>query len=69
MPPVSQKQRALFRWAAENPKAAAKKGISPKVAADFNNADPGGKLPETVGERRERVYDHERSKELGRRKT
>lgn len=48
MPPVSQKQRALFRWAAENPGAAEKRGIKPSVAKEFNAADSGGKLPEKV---------------------
>lgn len=57
MPPVSQAQRRLFRWAAENPKAAAKKGISAGVAKEFNDADPGGKLPE-----RKEIYDHPRSR-------
>lgn len=48
MPPVSEKQRKLFRWAAANPKAAAKRGIKPGVAREFNDADPGGKLPKRV---------------------
>jgi hypothetical protein len=45
MPPVSEKQRRLFRWAASDPKAAAERGIKPSVAKDFNESDPGGKLP------------------------
>jgi hypothetical protein len=48
MPPVSQKQRALFRWAEENPEAAAKRGIKPGVAKEFNESDPGGHLPKQV---------------------
>lgn len=48
MPPVTEPQRKLFRWAAANPKAAAKRGIKPGVAKEFNEADPGGKLPERV---------------------
>ena len=48
MPPVSEKQRKLFRWAAANPKAAAKRGIKAGVARDFNKSDPGGKLPTRV---------------------
>ena len=45
MPPVSEKQRRLFRWAAAHPGAAAKRGIKSSVAKEFNAADPGGKLP------------------------
>lgn len=45
MPPVSEKQRKLFRWAAAHPKQASARGIKPAVAREFNNADPGGKLP------------------------
>lgn len=58
MPPVSQEQRRLMRWAAANPKAAKARGINPAVAREFNNADPGGKLPETVksGSRAQRRY-------------
>lgn len=46
MPPRSEAQRRLFRWAAANPKAAAKRGIKPGVAKEYNDADPGGELPE-----------------------
>ena len=46
MPPVSQAQRRFFRWAEANPKQAAKRGVSPSVAKEFNEADQGGKLPE-----------------------
>ena len=45
MPPVSEKQRRLFRWAAAHPKAARARGIKGTVAREFNSADPGGKLP------------------------
>ncbi len=45
MPPVSQAQRGLFRAAAANPALRKQKGISLSVAQDFNNSDPGGKLP------------------------
>jgi len=45
MPPVSEKQRRLFRWAAAHPGAAKSRGIKPSVAKEFNAADPGGKLP------------------------
>jgi hypothetical protein len=48
MPPVSQPQRKLFRWAAANPSEAAARGIKPAVAKEFNAADPGGKLPAHV---------------------
>lgn len=48
MPPVSEKQRRLFRWAAAHPKAARARGIKPSVAREFNAADPGGKLPSRV---------------------
>lgn len=43
MPPVSEKQRRFMRFAAANPKAS---GVSKSVSSEFNNADPGGKLPE-----------------------
>ena len=43
MPPVSQSQRRFMRWAAENPKES---GVPKKVSSEFNEADPGGKLPE-----------------------
>jgi len=46
MPPVSEKQRKLFRWAAAHPKEARSRSIKPGVAKEFNEADPGGKLPE-----------------------
>jgi hypothetical protein len=46
MPPQSSAQRRLFRWAEANPKAAAKRGIKPGVAKEFNDSDTGGKLPE-----------------------
>ena len=45
MPPVSESQRRLFRWAEANPDKAARRGIKPAVAKEFNSADPGGKLP------------------------
>ena len=45
MPPVSEKQRKLFRWAAAHPKEAGKRGIKPSVAKEFNASDKGGKLP------------------------
>jgi hypothetical protein len=45
MPPVSEKQRRLFRWAAAHPGAAKERGIKPSVAKEFNAADKGGHLP------------------------
>ena len=45
MPPVSEKQRRFMRFAAENPKAS---GVPRKVSREFNDADPGGKLPNRV---------------------
>lgn len=45
MPPVSEKQRRLFRWAAAHPGAAKERGIKPAVAKEFNAADKGGHLP------------------------
>jgi len=45
MPAVSEKQRRFFRWAAANPKAS---GVKKSVSKEFNDADPGGKLPEKV---------------------
>lgn len=48
MPPRSEAQRRLFRWAAAHPKQAAKEGISRSVAKEFNDTDPGGKLPKRV---------------------
>jgi hypothetical protein len=65
MPPVSQEQRKLFRWAAANPKAAAKRGIKASVAKEFNDADPGGKLPAEVKDgkpRRGLNYNHPTSR-------
>jgi hypothetical protein len=56
VPPVSAAQRRLFRWAAENPKAAAKRGIKQSVAQEFNAADEGGKLPERVEKPESRRY-------------
>lgn len=61
MPPVSEKQRALFRWAEANPEKAARRGIKPSVAKEFNNADPGGKLPSTSAQGK-RKSDEDRMK-------
>ena len=44
MPPVSQAMRGTMR----SPKLRKKFGIPEKVAAEFNAADPGGKLPAHV---------------------
>jgi hypothetical protein len=52
MPPVSEKQRRLFRAAAANPALRKQKGISLSVARDFNESDPGGKLPTKVKKKR-----------------
>jgi hypothetical protein len=52
LPPVSEAQRKLFRWAASDPKAAAKRGIKPSVAREYNAADPGGKLPQHTDQSR-----------------
>lgn len=43
MPPVSEKQRRFFRWAEANPKES---DVKKSVSKEFNEADPGGKLPE-----------------------
>ncbi|MER8619194.1 hypothetical protein NKG99_20545 [Mesorhizobium sp. M1409] len=45
MPPKSEAQRRLMQAAAHDPKVAAKTGVSSKVAKEFADADPGGKLP------------------------
>jgi hypothetical protein len=42
-PPASEKQRRFMRWAAANP---GESGVSKKVSGEFNESDPGGKLPE-----------------------
>jgi len=42
MPPVSEKQRRFMRYAAANPKES---GVPKSVSKEFNDADPGGKLP------------------------
>jgi hypothetical protein len=49
MPPVSEKQRRFFRWAAANPKES---GVKKSVSKEFNEADPGGKLPEQKKKKR-----------------
>lgn len=43
MPPKSEAQRRFFRWAEEHP---SESGVSKSVSKEFNNADPGGELPE-----------------------
>lgn len=48
MPPRSEKQRRLMRAAEHNPSLRKKTGISKKVAQEFNDSDPGGKLPTRV---------------------
>lgn len=48
MPPVSEAQRRLMWWARSNPKAAARRGIKSSVAAEFTDADKGGKLPARI---------------------
>lgn len=45
MPPVSEKQRRFMRYAAAHPKES---GVPRKVSAEFNSADPGGKLPKSA---------------------
>lgn len=45
MPPVSEKQRRFMRYAAAHPKQS---GVPKSVSSEFNNADPGGKLPKSV---------------------
>jgi hypothetical protein len=54
MPPRSEAQRRLFRWAAAHPSAARKRGIKPGVASEFNKTDPGGHLPAKVKARHAR---------------
>ena len=49
MPPVSQSQRAAM-YAAKEGKSTL--GIPKKVGAEFVAADPGGKLPEKVEDKR-----------------
>ena len=44
----SEAQGRLIRAAAASPAVRAKTGITKKVAAEFNRADPGGKLPAKV---------------------
>ena len=41
-PPVSEAQRRFMRWASEHPSEA---GVKKSVSEEFNEADPGGKLP------------------------
>jgi len=48
MPPVSEAQRRLFRWAAAHPKEARKRGIKSGVAEEMNAADKGGRLPSRI---------------------
>ena len=50
MPPVSAAQRRFMRFAAEHPKES---GVPASVSKEFNDADPGGKLPETKSKSRE----------------
>ncbi|MER9336462.1 hypothetical protein NKJ06_21120 [Mesorhizobium sp. M0293] len=45
MPPKSEAQRRLMQAAAHDPEVAAKTGVPVKVAKEFADADPGGKLP------------------------
>ncbi len=54
MPPVSQAQR---RWAFANKDKGGKEGAA---AREYADADPGGKLPEKVGDKkskRQKMYD------------
>jgi len=54
VPPRSQQQRKLF-WAARNSASVRKKtGIPLKVAKEFTDADPGGKLPKRVTKKKRR---------------
>lgn len=50
MPVVSQAQRRFFRWAEAHPKES---GVKASVAKEFNDSDPGGKLPERTSKTRE----------------
>lgn len=43
MPVVSQAQRRFFRWAEKHPQES---GVKRSVSKEFNDSDPGGKLPE-----------------------
>lgn len=43
--PKSEAQRRLMRAVADNPRLAAEKGISQKVAGEFAKGDKPGKLP------------------------
>jgi hypothetical protein len=38
-------------------------GVPQSVGKEFASADPGGKLPENIGKRRDRLYTHPRSKD------
>jgi len=48
-------------WAAASKKGGAG-GVPQGVGKEFAKADPGGKLPERKGTRRERLYTNKRSK-------
>lgn len=54
MPPRSQQQRKLFRAAEASPEVRKRTGISKKVAQEFNQSDPGGKLPKRVAKKKRR---------------
>ena len=60
MPFKSQAQRGLFYSAASSKGGAG--GVSQSVAEKMVKEDQPGKLPERVGKRSDRLYDHKRSK-------
>ena len=59
MPNESEAQRKAMAAAAAGDSTL---GIPKKVGADFMKADPGGKLPERKGTRKDRMYRHKRSR-------
>lgn len=54
MPPRSEAQRRLM-WAAASKKGGVD-GVPQSVGKDFAEADKGGKLPEKVKTKREKLY-------------
>jgi len=56
MPPVSEQQRKLMFAAKNDPEVRKRTGISAKVAKDFTEADPGGKLPKRKSRVERRGY-------------
>jgi len=58
---VSAKQRRFFRYAAANPEES---GVPKSVSKEFNESDPGGKLPEQAPNTKKKgrlSYSHSRN--------